>query len=604
MDIFSFITLGGGLAMFLYGMDVMGDGLKSSSGETLKNVLGKVSGNVFSAFMLGVLITALIQSSTATIVICVGLLGAGMLNLKQAVSITMGANVGTTITAQIIRLLDVDGGSSLLIRCLKPDTLAPAALIVGIIITMAIKKDAVQNVGKILIGFGVLFVGLLTMTDAMSPLAESESFRRLILRLTDTPIITMFIAIVFTAVIASSSATVGVLQTLCSTGLITFRIAYFYVIGAAIGTCITTSVLCSIGTKDNAKRVSMINIMFNVVGAVIFVGVMEVLYSTGALPNLWNRVITSGGIADFQTMFKLGNALVFLPFVGIMMKLACRIIKDDPVEEKTVIPADRFDTHLLKSPALAMRQCEMAVTDIASNAGKNLILAIGQLEVYDKDVKNKIYDREDYMDELADRCTQYLIELSPNVVSDIESENIGDTLQAVSEFERIGDLAINIQEISERLVEKKQSFSGGAKKEIEVLEDAVIKIVGLAEKAFENMDYDAARDIEPLEEVIDDLVEYSRNMHTKRLKNGQCKIETGIAFLDMLTNLERIGDQCSNLALLVLKRHNPGLNKHEYIRHLHNGESQTFNRKYSLMRDDYMDRLKDASSEPEEAKAK
>ena len=600
MDFFSIITLGGGLAMFLYGMDLMGDGLKSSSASTLKTVLGKVTSNAFTGFLLGLLITALIQSSTATIVICVGLLGAGMLNIKQTISITIGANVGTTITAQIIRLLDVDGTTGTILRILKPDTLAPLALIIGIILMMAIKKDSVQNIGKIAVGFGILFVGLLTMTESMEPLADSVWFQDAILRLSNTPIITLLIAMVFTAIIASSSATVGVLQTLCSTGLITFRMAYFYVVGAAIGTCLTTAFLCSIGTKADSKRVAFMNVLFNVIGAAAFVTIMEIVYNMGLMPNLWNASVTSGSVADFQTLFKLANAIIFLPFIPVLIKISMKVIKDDPTEKKKVIPADRFDTHLFKSPALALRQCEIVVGDIGEEVKENFNMTMKQIIKFDKGKAQRILDTEEYIDELTDRCSQYLIELSPHVVSDRESEELGDLLQSLSEFERIGDLALNIQESAQAMDDENLKFSDTAKKEAVVLERALSNIIGLAQRAFKYGDADTATKIEPLEEVIDDLVEYARESHISRLKSGLCSVDGGIAFLDMLTNMERIGDQCSNLALMVLKHKYPDINKHEYIKYVHSGASEDFNKEYARLRKEYMDDIQSLDFEIDE----
>ena len=596
MDIFAFITLGGGLAMFLFGMDLMGAGLKGSSAGTLKTILSKITGNTFTGFLFGLLITAIIQSSTATIVICVGLLGAGILNLKQTICIAMGANVGTTITAQIIRLLDVQGSSSVLFKLFTPDTLAPVALIVGIILTMVSKKDVMQNIGKILVGFGILFVGLMTMTDSMEPLAQSKEFQNILMSLADRPIIILFVSIGFTALIQSSSASVGVLQTLCSTGLINFRLAYLYVMGAAIGTCIITSIICSLGTKADARRVSLVNIIFNITGIGAFIIVMEILYNMGYFPNLWTSVATSGVVANFQTIFKFCNAVVFLPFVPVLMKIACKVVKDDAEEEKKVVPADKFDTHLFRSPALAIDLCEGVIVEMAQEVSLNFKDAMGQLADYSKDVKNRIYNRETYIDELTDRCSQYLIELSPHVVSDTDSETIGDLLQALSEFERIGDLSINVQEIAERMNGSSQCFSDLAKKENSTLSAAVGEIIDLAYNAFSNNMLEQAVSIEPLEEVIDDLVDFSRDSHIERLKAGKCTVEAGIAFLDVLTNLERISDQCSNLALLVVKKFDPSINKHEYIAQLHKGENEVFNTKYDLYREKYYNELEKLTS--------
>jgi len=588
MDFFSFITLGGGLAMFLYGMDLMGDGLKSSSAGTLKSFLSKVTSSVFFGFMLGVAITALIQSSTATIVICIGLLGAGMLDLRQAVSITMGANVGTTITAQIIRLLDVEGGGNTFLRLMKPDTLAPIALILGIILIMAVKKDSAQNAGKIAIGFGILFVGLLTMTDAMAPLSESQSFKDTLLTISDRPIYSLFLALGFTSLVQSSSASVGVLQTLCSTGLITFRIGYFYVVGAALGTCITTSILCWLSPKADVKRVGVINVLFNIIGTVIIVIAIEAARSMGVMPELWDSTMTSGGVADFQTIFKLVNAMAFLPFVSILMKASKRFIKDDAEENKTPDTSDRFDTHLFNSPALALEQCERALSEMSSEVEKNFKLSVDQMLAYDKSKQEEIETIEEGIDGITDKCSLYLIDLSSHVDSDADSEKLSDILQALSEFERIGDHAINLSEIGGRLDKAQTSFSEDAIQESRIITKAVAEIINLSRLAFVLNSIEIAKQVEPIEETIDDLVEYCRESHIERLKDGQCSVDRGIAFIDMLTNLERIADQCSNLALMVIQKNNPEINKHEYISRLHGGEDEAFNTEYARIKSDYM----------------
>lgn len=589
--------------MFLYGMDLMGDGLKSSSATTLKNVLSKVTSNPFSGFLLGLFITSLIQSSTATIVICVGLIGAGMMTLSQAISITIGANVGTTITAQMIRLLDIDGAAGTILRMLKPDTLAPIALVVGMILIMAVKKDAAQNIGKIAVGFGILFIGILNMTNAMKPLATSEEFKNLIITLSDMPFVVFGVAAVFTAVIASSSATVGVLQTLCSTGVITMRLACFYVVGAAIGTCITTGVLCSIGTKAEARRVACVHIVYNFIGAIVFITGLEVLYHMGIIKPWLESYVFSGGVADMQTAYKLANALALLPFAKVLERLACRIVKDDVEDVKTAVPADRFDALLFNSPKLALEQCAITIEDMAKSVRENFDLAMKQALDYNEEIAKKLNDTEEYIDALTDRGSQYLVELSAYVEADNESDEIGDFLQAVSEFERIGDLAVNIQEIGQGLKEKQLAFSDMARREISVLSEVTGSIIDMANAAVCGSDLSAAKNVEPLEEVIDDLVEKARAGHVDRLKRGKCSVDGGIAFLDMLTNIERIGDQCSNLALMVIKRHNPEINKHEYIKRLHDGENTEFNKIYEQLKNKYLTALELIESEEDTATA-
>jgi len=381
--VLTLIKMLGGLAMFLYGMEIMGDGLKQSSGDALKNFLGKLTHNTVMGVITGALVTAIIQSSTATIVLTVGLIGAGILNLRQAVSIVMGANIGTTVTAQIIRLMDIDDGGGSILTFFKPDTLAPVALILGIICIMFLKRESTKNVGMIAMGFGVLFTGLLSMTDAVEPLAESQMFVDAIQRFSDMPMLGIVVGLVTTVIVQSSSAMVGILQALSSTGVITFELVYPMIMGINLGTCVTTAMVCSIGSSKDAKRTGVVHIVFNCIGTVLFMIAMTILRSMGYFPGLWESVSNSGDIANFQTVFNLMTAVVLIPFTSILVKIACSIVKEDEVEEDLYPELAALDVKLMISPAVALGEVKKAVTAMAKAARDNLGLSLEQFKEYD-----------------------------------------------------------------------------------------------------------------------------------------------------------------------------------------------------------------------------
>ncbi|MBQ1281447.1 MAG: Na/Pi cotransporter family protein, partial [Oscillospiraceae bacterium] len=348
------ISLLGGLAMFLYGMEVMGDGLKQGSGAALKNVLGKLTNNIVMGVLTGTLVTAVIQSSTATIVLTVGLIGAGILTLRQAVSIVMGANIGTTVTAQIIRLMDIETSGPSLLTFFKPDTLAPLAMILGIVLIMFIKSNKTQSAGSIAMGFGILFAGLMSMTAAVEPLAESEAFVNAITRFSDMPVLGIVVGLVTTVIVQSSSAMVGILQALSTTGVMTFDLVYPIIMGINLGTCVTTAMVCAIGSSKDAKRAGVVHIVFNTIGTILFMIAMTILRSSGAFAGLWGSIVDSGVIANFETIFNLITAVALLPFTGLLVKISCVLVKDDPVKEDKYPELAALDRKLMISPAVAL----------------------------------------------------------------------------------------------------------------------------------------------------------------------------------------------------------------------------------------------------------
>ena len=591
MDIFSVISLLGGLAMFLYGMEVMGDGLKNASGSALKKVLGKATQNIVLGVITGMLVTAVIQSSTATIVLTVGLISAGILNLKQAVSIVMGANIGTTVTAQIIRLMDIDSSGNVILQFFKPETLAPVALIIGILLIMFIKLPNSKTTGEIFVGFGILFAGLLNMTAAVEPLSESPEFIDLMQRFGDKPFLALMVGLVLTVIIQSSSAMVGMIQALSVTGAMTFNLIYPMIMGINLGTCVTTALVCSIGSSKDAKRVGVVHIAFNVLGTILFMIVMELIKGFGGFPDLWQSTVNSGGIANFQTLFNLITAVVLVPFAGYLVKLSMAIVKPDVVneEDKAYLPVP--DAKLYEVPKLALSEAKKAIARMGEVAFKNLKRSCMLLEVFDERRVSVINENEDNMDVFTDSMDTYLVDLSKHVETDADSQRITTLMQTSTNFERIGDHAINIMEVAQSVNEGKLEFSQSANEEFEVVKDAVFEITTMAIAAFAHMDSDIARRIEPLEEVIDEMVATLKDRHIARLKNGSCTIGAGLVFIEVLTHMGRAADQCSSIAVFLLGRHNEEIlsNHHAYLHELHKGTDAYYASEFDARRKEFLD---------------
>ena len=572
------IKLLGGLAMFLYGMEIMGDGLKQGSGLALKNFLGKLTQNVVMGVLTGALVTAIIQSSTATIVLTVGLIGAGILNLKQAVGIVMGANIGTTVTAQIIRLMDIESSGDSLLVFFKPDTLAPLALIIGIILFMFIGKNGSKNVGMICLGFGILFSGLMAMTGAVDGLEESPAFISLLTYFQNVPVMGIFTGLVLTVIVQSSSAMVGILQALSSTGALTFDVVYPMIMGINLGTCVTTAMVCAIGTGKDAKRTGVVHIVFNTIGTVLFMAVMSLLRSMGLFAGLWGSVADSGVIANFQTVFNLLTAIVLLPFAGWLVKISCKIVKEDPLKEDKYPELSALDKKLLISPAVALGQAGRSLAVMARAAKDNVGLALTQFKGYDEARTQEINECEERLDLFADDADNFLIALFQNVENDRDNRQLNMLMQCVPAMERVGDYATNFDEMAQKLHNAGLTFSEGAQKEMEILGNAVEEILGLTVHALEEDDESIARRIEPLEEVIDDMVLLLKDRHTARLRQGICAVESGLVFMDALTHLERTADQCSSIAMLMLGRHNEEImkNHHRYLQELHESGDRSY----------------------------
>ena len=589
------IKLLGGLAMFLYGMEIMGDGLKQSSGTALKNVLGKLTSNVVTGLLTGALVTAVIQSSTATIVLTVGLIGAGILNLKQAVSIVMGANIGTTVTAQIIRLMDIETSGGSILTFFKPNTLAPIALIIGIILVMFIKKEKLTNVGMIALGFGVLFTGLVSMTDAVDPLSESAAFADALQRFSNVPILGIMAGLVLTVIVQSSSAMVGILQALSSTGAMSFNLVYPVIMGINLGTCVTTAMVCSIGSSKDAKRTGIVHIVFNTIGTIVFMIAMTILKNVGFMPDLWESIVNSGVIANFQTIFNLLTAIVLLPFTGLLVKLACSFVKDDEVVEEVIPEIAMLDAKLMISPAVALGEVRKVAKCMAMTAKENILLSVQQFRIYDEERAALIAANEERLDMITDKADNYMIELQGHIETETDTRERSILMQCIRDIERIGDYATNFDELALKKRNGDIHFSDTAKQELRILTDAVQEIIRLTVEAIDaENDYITCR-IEPLEEVIDEMVLLLKNRHTERLCQGVCEINSGLIFMDVLTYYERAADQCSSIAMLLLAKNNVDImkNHHTYLEQLHKNASKSYIAEQENRRAQYLAPLKE-----------
>lgn len=598
MDILSaIIQLLGGLAMFLYGIELMGDGLKNSSGAALKRILEKVTGNVWMGVLTGALVTAVIQSSTATIVLTVALIGAGILTLKQAVSIVMGANIGTTVTAQIIRLGSIESDGSFLLWLFDTDTLAPIALVAGIVLLMFIKSKNSKTIGDICIGFGVLFVGLNLMTDGVKPLIGTDAFMTFVAFL-GNPLFGILFGLILTVIVQSSSATVGMLQTVASVpgSGITFAMAYPVIMGINLGTCVTTAMVCSIGSSKDSKRTGVVHIAFNTIGTVLFLIVMTIMQKLSVFGReFWVAAVDSGGIANFQTIFNLVTAIVLVPFADMLVKLSLLFVKEDKPSEDKHPELHTLDEKLFNSPAVAVGVTVKAVAAMGNIAKANFEKACNVLKKYDPVLVSEINEDEPYLDQFKDTADRFLVGLSKAVETEWDDRQMDMLIQTVPAFERVGDYATNLVELADRLQSENTTFSDMAKQELNIICAAVNEILNITVDAFANEDNEAAKAIEPLEETIDDMVMILKDRHTKRLKSGACSIGSGLVFMEALTYLERVSDHCSSIAVVMLARNNESIlqNHYDYLREIHSGNDVAYLSERERRREQYIKPLKD-----------
>lgn len=584
------ISLAGGLALFLYGMNMLGQGLEKVSSGRMEKILESLTSNIFKSVLLGAVVTAAVQSSSATTVIVVGLVNAGILKLSSAVGVIMGANIGTTITGQLLRLGDLEDSAGVFLRFLKPTTLAPAIAIAGILIFMISKRDKFKNIGEILLGFGILFNGMFAMEAAVRPLSELEAFRRVFETL-QNPILGVIAGAAVTALIQSSSASVGILQAISSTGVLTFSSAFPIIMGQNIGTCITP-ILSSIGANKNAKRAAMIHLYFNVIGTLLFlIGVYAIQYTVGF--SFWDSSIDRGGIANFHTLFNIVVTACLIPFAKGLEKLACWTIRNTKAsdDDAPAVEGDILDDRFMKSPSLAIQQALKATVQMGKFSQYNYRQSLTLFNKYDQKTVDRIREYEESIDRMEDKLNAYLINLTDLDLTEPESRDVTTILHLLSEFERIGDYSINIVECAQELYDKQIRFSEQAMEEFAKITGAVDEIIEMSITAVAHNDLQTANSIEPLEETIDQMNDILKSRHVQRFKNGQCVIDCGVIFLDLLTNLERVSDHCSNIGVYVIGRaySKDGINRHEYVKHLHKGESAEyrnacaeFEQKYTL----------------------
>ena len=596
MEIISaIIQLLGGLAMFLYGIEIMGDGLKNSSGEALKRVLGKLTGNAITGVLTGALVTAVIQSSTATIVLAVALIGAGVLNLKQAVSIVYGANIGTTMTAWITNLAFLESGDNWLLWLFDTDTLAPIALFAGIVLLMFIKTNKTKTIGDICMGFGILFVGLMNMTGAVKGFSDSPAFMNLLASFSENSILGIVAGIVITVVVQSSSATVAMLQSLSATGAMDFAGVYPIVMGINIGTTLVTAFYCFIGhSHKDSRRTGVAHVAFNTIGTVFFMIIMSVMQHFNVFGEaFWHMTVDSTIIALFQTAFNVFTCVLLLPFINQMVSFSIKVVKEEDEHVHRHPELHTLDENLYISPAMAVAEATKAVAFMGGVARDNFARACNALINIDLSETDKINSEEETLDNFADTADHFMIGLSKVVEFEADDRQVDMLLQTVPGFERIGDYGTNLLELAENMKKDDASFSAMAVEELKLICQAVNEIISITVSAFANNDNEAAKAIEPLEETIDDMVMILKDRHTKRLKSGACSIGSGLIFMDALTHLERTSDHCSSIAIMMLARNNAAIlhNHYEYLKELHSGNDSHYRTERDRRREQYIDPL-------------
>ena len=591
------VTMLGGLAMFLYGMRLMGDGLKSTSGGALKAALEKITDKPIKAFILGLFVTCLIQSSHATIVLTVGLVGAEFITFHQSIGIILGANVGTAITAQIIRLMDVQAEAGSILYFFKSDNLAPLAMIIGIILIMFVKSGESNSVGTICVGFGILFSGLMNMSEAVSSMGDQLS--NVLTMFQSSYILGFLSGVLVTGIIQSSSAVIGILQSIASSVGVTLGGIVAIIIGVNIGDSITAFIVCRIGAKPDQIRTVLVHVIYNIFAAILITVGLIVLRTTGVITDeMWTMPLKSGGVANVHGLFRLIPAVVSLPFVGFFANLAEKIVPEkrdeeddkDPVLEENL---RKLDARLIENPTLALDESALLIGNMCDVSIHNYTAAIQQLFEFDPKREARIQRREDLLDRMADAASQYIVAVSPHIVRDEDKKTQNFQLKAVVCFERIGDLAINIIDSVRTVRDAKKTFSGAALKEIEVAMNAVSEILDMTAEAYDKNDIKLAKKIEPLEEVIDEMVEELQGRHMIRMTENKCDVFSGTYYQNILLNLERVSDQCSDLAVYLLGRHDDTISgkEHQYLHNLHHSNNTNYKQAFKTFYKKYFDQL-------------
>ena len=558
MDIFNVLTMIGGLSLFLFGMNLMGQALERRAGDKLRSLLDRMTSGVFAGFLTGLCITAIIQSSSATTVMVVGFVNSGLMTLRQAINVIMGANVGTTVTAWLLSLSGIDSGN-VWVQLLKPSSFTPVLALIGIINYMFCRSSKKKDTGMILLGFATLMFGMETMSGAVAGLKDVPAFTNLFIAFKN-PILGVLAGAILTAVIQSSSASVGILQALAVTGSVSYAAAIPIIMGQNIGTTVT-AMISSIGTNKNAKRAAVVHLLFNVIGVVVLLTLFCIVRAAFA-PALLNESATMYGIAVAHSAFNLLCTAILLPAGNLLEKLACRIVPDDARVEVVT----ELDERLLPTPSLALRQSRAVACEMAECSVRALNNALTALTANTPELAQSIRDDEERCDHYEDILGTYLVKLSAQKLGRAESEESTELLKTIGDFERISDHAVNILSSAEEMTRKNLTFSANAKNELITITSAIREILSLALKAFERRDNDIASQVEPLEQVIDTLKEQMRTRHILRMQQGQCSIEAGFVLSDLLTDLERTSDHCSNIAGCIIDASHHNLNLHETLR--------------------------------------
>lgn len=572
MSVFNIFTLLGGLAFFLFGMSTMSNGLERVAGGKLERILGKMTDKPIKALLLGAGITATIQSSSAVTVMLVGLVNSGIMKLGQSVGIIMGSNIGTTATAWILSLAGISS-DNFFVSLLKPSSFSPLVALAGIIMMMAAKKNRSKDVGSIMMGFAVLMYGMELMSSAMDPLADSPEFANVMVMFTN-PLLGVLVGIVMTAVIQSSSATVGILQALSMTGGISFGMAIPIIMGQNIGTCVT-ALISSIGVSKNAKRVSVVHIYFNLIGTAFWLSVYMILDSILHFA-FTDAPIDPAGIAIVHSVFNVATTVLLFPFSKFIERLAIKTVKDSSVKNKDVF----LDERLLATPALAVAQCRDLTSKMARLSADMLLQSVALIDGYNQKTADKLIADEQTLDDYEDKLGTFLVKLSGNQLSDEDSNTVSTLLHTIGDFERIGDHALNIVNAANEIHTKEISFSSQATAELKVAANAISEITSLTADAFCFNNTSLALEVEPLEQVVDGMVDEIKSRHIARLTGGSCTIELGFVLSDLLTNFERVSDHCSNIAVCVLRIHDSVFDAHEYLNNYKNDGGEHFTKSF------------------------
>lgn len=578
MTIFNALNLIGGLCLFLFGMNLMGQALERRAGSGLRSLLEKMTQNRLMGLLAGLGVTAVIQSSSATTVMVVGFVNSGLMTLRQSIGVIMGANIGTTVTAWILSLSGIEG-SSLLVQMFKPSTFTPILALVGIILYMFCKADKKKDTGMILLGFATLMFGMEAMSSAVSSLRNVPQFREIFLMFSN-PILGVLVGAVLTGIIQSSSASVGILQALASTGQVTYGAAIPIIMGQNIGTCVT-ALLSSIGTNKNARRAALVHLNFNVIGATVGIVLFYVVRAVAA-PALLGQAASEWGIAVAHSIFNILCTAVLLPMGGLLEKLVLRLVPEGKQPQREA----ELDERLLATPALALERCRTLIADMASYSMESLRESLNAITAYNQKSAEHIREDEAKTDHYEDIIGSYLVKLSARKIGESDSALAAEYLRIIGDFERIADHSVNILESAEEMQQKGIAFSAAALQKYATMAGAVREVTALAYDSFVSGDVQAARQVEPLEQVIDDLKEEMRTRHIRRMQQGSCGIEAGFIWSDLLTNLERVSDHCSNIACCMIEGADHNLHRHEVLQSIR-GSGEIFDREYSSYRQKY-----------------